>query len=411
MKSRQLDSVEKAFISMKCYAQLVIELENEKRVLEFINKLQKYVIGFHLKADDNNLILHHDKQPVHELPKGMTDHQQITDWIYHNHTLSTSQTLASIAARDNLIAVNINHICVDGRILKALTETLPLPEEVVTHSVPPSQYSLFKDDIERINDLGNKMYFPNEDPRISRLIPKQKPDNILKNTGFDMKKMPLSKLACNKNGKIKGLTEALWTAGVLTIAAYNETLEPCGASTSIDLRHYIGGNYGQFEIGSCVGSVSACTDMIPEETVGDLGEQMRKDFQRQFGNHEAFAFQASAHRVLVQKNPYPSIPGVGFELSNIGPVKLQRPIKNILMSSMSPEGQLNMFSCASFSTVSEIPECNQITTGLFFSNQTLSLKEASLINDSIQFSLSHIKPEMKIIDALTEVKGFQIGHV
>ena len=41
MKSRQLDSVEKAFISMKCYAQLVIELENEKRVLEFINKLQK----------------------------------------------------------------------------------------------------------------------------------------------------------------------------------------------------------------------------------------------------------------------------------------------------------------------------------------------------------------------------------
>ena len=407
MISRPLDTVEKVFINMKCYVQLVIELEDEKAAPEFVNKLQKYVYGLHLRADDDNSILHNNKQPVYEIPKGMNDYNQISNWIYTNHTPPIHQALAAVAARDNLVAVNINHLCGDGRVLKILTETLPLPEQEIKYAIPPSSFTLFKDEIDQLARSGLKTYFIAEDPNISRIIPKEKPENILNATGFDVKSSHVSKLVCNNNGKIKGLTESLWTATTLGIAAYNGTLSPCGTATPVDLRPYIKGNFGQFEICNSVGSISVCAEMNPEETVEDLGRKMRQDFIRKNKNNEAFGYQVATNRALIQGNPYPPIPGLGFELSNVGPVKLFKPIKNILMSCLCPNGPSYESSLATFSTISEIPEFNQITTGFIFSNHILSLNDASRINGSFQYALTHIRPEMKIKDALEEIKRFQ----
>ena len=407
MLTRLLDSDEKIFIQMKCYTQLVIELEDNSKIPEYVHKIQKYLFGFHLKSDGKSLILHHDKQPVYDLPRGMKDYKEICDWMYINLTPPTSKALAAIATRDNIIGININHLCGDGKTFKILTEALPLPEQDVKYAIPPSPFALFKDEITKIIRSGLKPYFLNEDPNLSRIIPKEKPDNILKSGGFNVQRSHVSKLVCNTNGVIKGLTESLWTAGTLTIAAYNGTLSPCGASTPVDLRPYIKGHFDKFEVCNSIGKIPVYAEMIPDETVGDLGRRMREDFQRKNKNNEALGYQAATYRVIVEGNPFPPAPGMGFELSNVGPVKLKRPIKDILMSCIAPAGPSHDCSCITFSTISEIPEFNQIVTDFLFSNQTLSLHDAVRINKSIQYALTHIKPEMKIKDALDELTKFQ----
>ena len=98
MLSRPLDPIEKFFANVLCYTQLLIELEDEKKVPEFIHKLQKYALGFHLKADGDNLCIHHNKQPVHEIPKKLKNHREIADWLFHNHTPPLNQCFGSIGA-------------------------------------------------------------------------------------------------------------------------------------------------------------------------------------------------------------------------------------------------------------------------------------------------------------------------
>ena len=408
MISRRLDPIEKFFANVFCYTQLLIELEDNKRVPEFVHKLNKYIVGFHLKINGDNITLHNNPQPVYDIPKDIRNYRDITNWLFYNHTPPLNQAFGSIAVRDNLICVNINHLCSDGVNLKNLAESLPLPEMDVKHVIPASTFTIFKDEIDHVIQSGIKSYYLSEDPLISRVIPKRKASCSLKNSGVNFKTAHVSELVCNHNGKIRGLTETLWSAIVLSGAVYNNNkLSPCGTATPVNIRPLLKGNIGKFESCNCAGSITTTAEIILDETVGDLGRRMRDDFTRKYNNGEVFGFQAAIKRAVVQGKPYPEPPGVGLELSNVGPVKISRPITNVFMSIYFPAGPSAESSFLTYSTVSDIPECNRITSSLSFSDYTLHLKDASLLNKSVMYAITHIRPETKIRDALDELRKFQ----
>ncbi|OHT01459.1 hypothetical protein TRFO_31726 [Tritrichomonas foetus] len=427
LASRKLDLLEMMFASSPCWIQLSIELEDERYVPQFVESLQKSLPGLRMKMNADEIIIHNKEQPILQIPKEIKKLNEVSNWHCINHTPSIHEVLASIAVRDNIISINHNHVCSDGTYLKNIVEKIvdqigknlrSNNEADLKNLLPQSGFAAFKQSVD--NQMNSIYYFYNEDPFISRIMP-HRPIQPSHQTGiyelFESKISDLAIVKNSKDGKVKGMTESLWASIILSIEAFNQynnkTSMGHGASTVVSLRPYLSGKFAEFNekfpwhVGYQCSAIRTSTDgpLNMNDKISDITGKMRSQLMSKIQQGEQFKFMAATRR-LQSGMFYPQQPGLGIELSNVGPVRIKRPIKDFYMGSLGPADAAGGCCLFTYSTICEDHSHDKIRTQLLYSDRDMNPIDAKLVAGAIDFALREIGPENSVGDSIEILKQY-----
>ncbi|OHT02709.1 hypothetical protein TRFO_30113 [Tritrichomonas foetus] len=412
MISRRADPLESMHLVAPCCTQLVLELEDKKYVPEILQKLEKYVVALHVKSDGNNLV-HHEKKPeIFEIPKSITTFSDIAEWHFDNHTLPQKEAMASLAVRDNIISINCDHLCGDGGYLKTIVENIVKDGQPNPEPLPISAYELVGKSLHQYENSNYTYYSHAKD--ISRIFPKLKPDKKASRGLFEVCSSKIKDLTCymkngEQKGKVKGLTEALWAAFTLSIAAYNDKLDPCGLCTVVDMRRYIpnGYLYNHWNMCQYVSHILTYANINEKQNVTDLTRQMRESLNKGFNEGCHYKTMVTLKKMATEPHILEPVPGKATALSNVGPIFVKRPINDIFMSVIASNDELNGMSLLTYSTVCDNHENDKVYSEFAYSDADFSRADALLLNASVDFSLRNVGFETPISEALEMIKHFQ----
>lgn len=402
MISRPADACEKLFLKSNSFVQMVLELEKPSDVPEMIEKIYNRVPGLHIRSDGEQLYMKKAPLEVYKLPNNIVSLNHAAEWMFDNHTPPYNKALASLAASDTKIVLNVNHMCSDGMFIKNLIESLPKKEVSTIDQIPISVFTNFKNQIPPNSDGA---YLFDEDPNISRIIPQiaTEPKNTRLSSVYD--EFELSELACNQNGKIVGLTDMFWVASSLAVMVSNGKLGKCGTATAINMRPFLDQSQKNLSIGNHVASISATAKLDLDDTIKQLAQKLRNSFNENLKNGLHYKHLAATYRAIVLGQVLEHPPGLGFEVSNIGPIRIGKQINDIFITNLMPSCHVDGVCLESYSKLYENNKKAQISNIFFFSDQDMHVKEATLLAESISQILKNVKYEQTVRSAIKSIKN------
>ena len=114
--SKKITSFEKMFIDLNERCQLAVEVSKPDLIPKIIRNLTNYILGFHLKLEDERIIFHEKPFQVYSIPKNI---QKVHDACNYVSSIQydINKTMSVIAANDNIVAISAHHMICDGGLL------------------------------------------------------------------------------------------------------------------------------------------------------------------------------------------------------------------------------------------------------------------------------------------------------
>jgi hypothetical protein len=129
---------------------------------------------------------------------------------------------------------------------------------------------------------------------------------------------------------------------------------------------------------------------------------MRRDFKTKLKNGLHYGFFKS----LGAEAPRGCLPGIGLELSNMGPVKVNGPIADAFFRSSVSDRTGEPF--LSFSTFSVIrPKSNIWRANVRYRSSLIDRKDAEAVAHGSLFAMKSLPIRMTIGEAVREIQKFQ----
>lgn len=396
--ARPIDFSENWYFDAKCFVQLALQV-NQKNINEVTEKLSKSVIGLQLRKDNEMLLSERYKKiNVDSLPKTIKTCEEACNYI-SNRIPDISKSLATISANENIIALNINHVCGDGGYLKNLIEKIQNVDIPESGPFPIPLEHFYRKHIDSAKGGYERVDNDTELIRINTTPAKKSV------TGLPVKTYPFtirsSELSAFQNPKRGNLTEALWTSMSLTAMAFNDKISDPGCSTCVNMRHLLDPTVSdRLDVCNNYSSITATGRITSEKmTVREVGKAMRRDFDRRVSEGGLFSYL----KALEADRPNIGLPGVGIEISNVGPVKIKEPIEDVHMSiSMTSDYVQDVFSALSFSVISDFD--NKIIVRSRYGPNKVGEAEALDITRGIEFALRNVDFDIPICDAISEIQ-------
>jgi hypothetical protein len=107
--------------------QLSLEFHDKSSVPPAIEEIIRTVNAFRFKIGWVNYVTTNATPMVHTIPSHLTTLPAINEWIYANHTPGWRDVLATIAATDTRVVLNVQHSVGDSRYLVGLYKHLSPP--------------------------------------------------------------------------------------------------------------------------------------------------------------------------------------------------------------------------------------------------------------------------------------------
>ena len=79
--SRRITNYEKIYIQSNERCQFAVEVSKPDLIPKIIKNLEHYVLGFHLKLDDLNLVYHNDPINVLTIPKNVKNVREACEFV------------------------------------------------------------------------------------------------------------------------------------------------------------------------------------------------------------------------------------------------------------------------------------------------------------------------------------------
>jgi hypothetical protein len=334
--------------------------------------------------------------------------------MFEHHTVSPRQAFGTIAADDTRIVINISHGVGDSRFLVHLCEHLSEPNsygKTIIPKLPESCLSFHWNDIKK----SPPQLLCSTNPTISRLFPKLPigpPSTYRFLTNYILEPITSFKCYNQQTGRVNGLTESMWMALALSTAARNGSLTGgFGLSTDLDLRRFL--TPDQLAAGGKQNWVStlpvnACAH--PNQTVGEVANQMRSSLTQRIQNGEWLGVMRTAHNIVF-RHPWridPPLPGLSIELSSVGPIRIKSPVKDCHISMICPDNQpYRGISLLNYS-VQDLDRNETKWVGLYQHNtMEMNEREGKLMAESVRYAMKHLKFEQSIAQAIGEIQHFQ----
>ena len=403
MKQRNLSLLDSFFNKSHGMVQLAMHVSNKSDIPSIVDKLQKIVLGLNLRTTENSFIYEKTNNEAVKIPRFNTM-ESACRFMYENHTPNYSKSLAKIGFNDDLVVLNIAHLCADGGYFINLVDTLSHPEKPIKEfeKIPVNIEKSFKTQIQ--NDEYEESPYIFTDPNITRIkaeTPKQAASKYAKHVQMQIPVQELS-IYNKENKTVKGLTEALWTSYALSANAFNGTLGTCGMATCIDMRKYLKKEEKGWNVCNFYSSVSPSVKLTDGNiTVEELGKQMRKDFNDRMKHGQHFTFFKSLIPPDGKK-----IPGVGIELSSLGQFKVNEVIDDIFVKSSVYDKKCDPL--VSFSCFSVNGNGKNTINGMFrYKSSAIDEKTVTKIVKGTEMSLKHLPKNIKVEEALSIIQKYQ----
>lgn len=383
--------------------QFGLEVTNPDFIQTLIERFKKCIIGLHLSTDSTHMYRHSMPEPVFRIPNHIDSLAKACDYVYHNHTLPYSRSLASIGYNDKYLVLNNGHMVSDGGYYTlGIKELLNPSGNEINHNFPLSMEKVFAKELENTTVTPPHIYM---DKNITRITPVSKPDPKSHYTSQITFEFPVSYLCCynKKTGKCDGLTERFWEAGILSAAAMNNNIDVAGVMTSLNMRNYLKPNLFNWAACNFYSSMTVSADASRVKTVGDLGKLLRKDLNEKIKNNYHFAFIKSLGGSNLPKD---RIPGIGLEMSHIGKFEIKKPVVNLMIrSSVEEKFSDPFFTMSYYSVVGE--SRNDLKANMKYNGTFLGTRDAKTFVNGIKFYLTNIPKDASLNEAIGEISKFQ----
>ena len=404
MAVRPIKATERFHIGANLMVQLAMELESPAYVREAVEALQRGVIGLRLKTDGSNMIARPLDDRVFQLPASLDSARHAASHMAKHHTLPLSDCLASIGCNDRFVVLNCNHSCADGgfllHILKHWRDGTGLDVQF-----PTTADDLFPE-IARMKgpfqwDIGVSKVAGIKD----EVTGMQGDDRVLADHVTSI--TPAKELQCYKNGKCVGLTETLWASLSLAVNTSAGKWSEFGVKTCYDLRRMT--NPADVKWGLCnhfSGLAVAPKNVNMEMTLDEFGREFREAFKEQVKKRTPLDFIGWLGAARPVKFGPPGVSGPTAEVTNVGPVRIERPVKDIwmqqTMKSTWTEGTLSLLS---YSIIDGM-ERNDVVTRLRFSPTSVRRERVEEILRAVLHIARNVPASEPISAVVKEITPF-----
>ena len=396
------------FHSVEVKVQLVLHCKNEENVPRVVEKLKKLCLPLRMKYVDDTYFWNEGEPPVVQIPNDLTKIEDVARWVTVNCNPYPKSSLGVISANKNYVAANVSHACWDGRIMidavNAIVNDLDVPEIKSFYN----SINTFPDEIAQAEA------YPESDVTHKGLTRFTSKENIFKaanhNTQFCIIKTPVNELKCYDpiTKKPRGLTDALYTSICLSCAAYEGKLDKIGLLSCVDLRKFIPFKYGweRHNVFSTIDIVAK--DVTLDTTLKEVMQKTRDAYNQRIKEKAHFGY----FKHLTDKPDFSKqIKKLRPSLSNLGIFDVGSPIDDVLAKDtcwLDPNG----FYGADFVSYGvRGRDRNDIFTVFEYGQQDLSRREASLLLNSVDFSLRKLDLDLSCGQAMERLQEFQQNYI
>jgi hypothetical protein len=393
--SRKLLSYEKS-LAANFTIQLCFKLSSPSFVPLITKQLLERIPSFHLSIE-NDYLIQSEVEPILTIPPNLSTIEDITKWI----STINLKNLAVMACKEDFIAVNINHACIDGHLLKEIISTLGKDMNGFEY---PSYFSI-KDlfhikithPVQQTDPNDYFSYCFSNENRSTR--------GELNTIHFRIPIQELSSFDPSVNNVHK-FSEHIWASIIVSSMLHkyrltgNLSCDETVVKTIYNLRPYISPEINQFQLPALMirWLSTLPRKMKLDDNLSEITSLLRESYQTQLDQKVQFA---SMLEKIEESNIHSSLPKDKSvcTLSQLGAAHLNHPIEDFQRSISLKNGSANenifflVYSNYSSKKGEIIGQLRHITS-------FISTNDAELIVKDISNSLKSNKLEMKLIDAL-----------
>jgi hypothetical protein len=395
------------------FMQYSMEFTDSSAVGPALDEILRCVNAFRVRAGLLYLTPSSKKSPpIHRIPSNLRTLGEVNAWMFNTHKPATSRCLGAIAADDHRIVVNASHITGDGIFVARLLEHLSRPSLYGSRPAAVLPLSVYNDTFyDAMWRSKGSSIVCGEDSSISRLLPKlpfktKAPEYAIKYVWEPISALRAFNPATNT---LRGLSENIWVAMGIAWVAFEGKISPFGISTVLDLRRLLPQRQrANPALQDCIASVAVRAAPTPDMTLGDLAAAMRRNFEERMRNEDYFGHMKCVYKCVYKPWKAQRPPGLGLEMSSIGPIRIANPMKNCHLTLMAP-GEFALLSVSFMNYTVEHRErgTKQFCGQFQYTTKELNPKDAVVFTESIRHGMTKFWPEMTVGDAIDEVREFQ----
>jgi hypothetical protein len=379
---------------------LAFQLADKSAVSHVLDKLDRSVIGLHLKSDDGCYV--HVPSPAiqYRIPNQIRDLQRAVAWVNEHHPNDPTHRLGVLASNDSKVVLNLSHSVSDGGYFKFLTEHLFEPAPPHLPPLPPTLEQIFEEeysqarhiDIHGLNCIsshhssleGNSLWCKYETLR------------------FRGDEVQCFRRTLNR---FTDVTDYVWMALLLASAVHTGALPDfAGIGTCVDLRARLKKSLSGYDALKFFSVLHPQTVISPSFTLREVGRRLREDMRRREMELEDIATMKFADKLSAVSTSK----GIALGISNVGPLRIKWPIVDAWASvRVQSSFSASFLTVLSFSVIGE--KKNDLVVRLRFADSKLGDDEAFEMAKSMGYVLRNILLDRTLqsaFDELTEVKAF-----
>ena len=388
-------------LSMKKYLsmlQISLEMESKESVETAIEYFKKVAIGLKTRCVGERLELKNDDICMYKLPKRYSRLEDAALYTYNNCTPSFDKACGSIAYNDRQVILNLWHYYSDGGFIRYLLQHFG----EMDIDVPNKRNDGFEFMQMYADKAPDNVVAPNFDNNLTRIKTNDR-ENLsyeLVDDQYITKYWKTNEIK-NYDQKIrapKRFTETIYMANYFAACAHeNRLLDTFGMNTVIDLRKWL---KRPINFGDCahMSNVSPFCNVRANMKICDFADLMRKSLDEKLSHYEHFGlFKSPQHNQEISP-----LQGSFFEISNMGPMPIKKPIQNLWISMGMKGYDRNTISNMSFSV--NDGENNNVVTRFRWNPLLLSPYEARRMANCVNHFIQNISYDRYVDNVFDEIK-------
>jgi hypothetical protein len=336
---------------------------------------------------------------VATIPRSCKTIQDATIWADADLRLPHIEGLAAIAVRDSSVVLSVSHMGFDGQSFVLL-----MNRYIRGTFVEPSRFPLSIDDClkQELSATLDASEHTNARTKLATVPWSGTPVRGYRDNSradFILADLAPQSLQCfdAKKGQFHGLTDALWRSGVLAAHAMNPNQKGWGCATWVNVRPYV----NRWAVGNYAAPMSMVADgMTGEATLADLELKLRRDYN----DKRKRRYVLKGLKAFIDALPVPRVSGAFFDISNVGYFPTTGPF-------IDTWGQMTLLARSSNSGIGMSAltvygnDKARLTLRFPYSQLVFTRSDAVRTFRAVCHSLQHLKPNMKIKDAIRELQA------
>lgn len=369
--------------------QLALKIEHPKFIPELIEEIQNSMISFRTRFNGDNVEITNKKYDALNLPKNLKSMQDMCLWT-SNNCYPYDKTLGTIAVNNQYIVFNTQHLVADGHALTSLASRLAngIKTRKIT-GLPISNFDIFKKEIEEAPD--QKEYFDNS--KKYQMFPRRKIQNTNRFDSVNLT-IPIDKLQCfsKKDKKCHRISEAFWSAAILSGFALNNNFGKACILTVVDLRQFMKTKLSLLNLNMWSHVYEYAEPNINDE-IETMYRKLRNDYNDNISKGRQFTF-------LKNGIEFPS-DNLAAQVSSVGPIHIKPPIIDAFINSDFTINGSNYLINNTYSVIGNGKNDIHILTS--FPPDGMYRKDAKRYSKMFEYCMKYISPNMRFKDVIDEL--------